>query len=120
MAIERAWPSNLQIDRVFGLELFPNNTIIIIRIDKSFESMDNCTRININLKTNLRAMKNTNDSTTFSSRVVGMVQRKDNKRASYNHKNLYIPSNVGSPHHVPQTTKGIAMNINENPTSPRP
>jgi hypothetical protein len=84
-----------------------NNTKTIRRSDKSFEIMDNCMRVNIELKTNLRAMENTKDNTTFSLGVVAMVQTKDNKRASYNHKKILIPSNLRIFHDVPKITKKI-------------
>jgi hypothetical protein len=82
-----------------------NNTKTIRRSDKSFEIMDNCMRVNIELKTNLRAMENTKDNTTFSLGMVAMVQTKDNKRASYNHKKFLIQSNLRIFHDVPKITK---------------
>ena len=52
----------LQTKCVRSLQSSSNNKKIYIRrIDRSFESTDDCMRINIELKTNLRAMENIDD-----------------------------------------------------------
>lgn len=74
--------------------------------------MEDCMRINIELKTILRTMENTNDNyTKFSLQVVAMVHMKDKKRASYIDRNLHINPNLNNSYHVPQKNEKVIMLI---------